>query len=157
MRVDVIDPSRQFTVLGIGLRHSADITLDDDEQVTFITPSGTEFDVCRKSWGYYATPSLNQRLPDHGLRAVLVRGNQSGKMYVLLVEVGHEQAFYEYVEWDGMTIVTWLDTYDATEALYDRMVRHAGGGEAPPESGPATPIDGGPEPTVPRRDPSGGM
>ena len=142
MKVDLIDPPRGFSVLGIDLRHSADITLEHDEQVTFVTPSGTQFDVCRKDWGYYGTPSLNQRLPDHGLRAVLVRGNQSGKMDVLLVERGKEDAFYAYVEWDGMTIVSWLDTYEATEALYERMVGGAGTASGTASTPGTTPQEG---------------
>lgn len=121
MKIDRIDPPREFEVLGVRLRHSANIELEPDEQVTFTTPSGTEFDIARKSWGYYGTPSLNGRLADHGLRAVLVRGERSGKMFVLLVEHGKEEEFHEYIEWDRLRIVTWLDTHDATDALARRL------------------------------------
>jgi len=127
MKTEYIDPPREFTVLGIDIRHSANLELEDDEQVTFVTSSGTEFDVVRKSWGYYATPSLNQRLPDNGLRPVLVRGDRSGKMYVLLVETGKEDDFYEYVRWDQMTIVCWLDTYESTEVVFHTLESAADG------------------------------
>ena len=63
------------------------IQLEPDEQVTFVTDSGSEYDVARKSWGYYATPSLNSRLAGFGLRGVLVRGDD-GKAYLFLVEMG---------------------------------------------------------------------
>jgi hypothetical protein len=131
VKVEQFDVPRRFTVLGIGIAHSANIELEDDEQVTFVTGSGTEFDVVRKSWGYYGTPSLNQRLPDNGLRPVLVRGDRSGKMYVLFVENGKEADFYEYVEWDQMTIVCWLDNHQATDAMFGALSVAAPDGDAP--------------------------
>lgn len=121
MKIDRIDPPREFEVLGIRIRHSANIELEPDEQVTFVTPSGTEFDVARKSWGYYGTPSLNGRLVEHGLRAVLVRGERSGKVFLLFVEAGKEQEFNEYIEWDRLTVVCWLDTHEATDELARRL------------------------------------
>lgn len=114
-------PVRVFNVgdgNGIQIRHCADIDLCADEQVTFVTNSGTEFDVVRKTWGYYATPSLNGRLRDFALRAVLVRSVQFGKVYLLLVEEGFEESFQQYIDLDGMHIITWLD---ADEEI-DRVV-----------------------------------
>lgn len=121
MKIDHMEPAREFDVLGVQIRHSANIELEPDEQVTFVTESGTEFDVARKSWGYYGTPSLNGRLADHGLRAVLVRGERSGKMFVLLVEPGKEAEFEEYIEWDRLRIVSWLDTHEATDELARKL------------------------------------
>jgi hypothetical protein len=121
VKIDTIEPAREFEVLGVQIKHTANIELEPDEQVTFVTASGTEFDVARKSWGYYGTPSLNGRLADHGLRAVLVRGERSGKMFVLFVERGKEADFEEYIEWDRLRIVTWLDTHDATDELARKL------------------------------------
>ena len=121
MRIDLIKPAREFIARGIPLLHSANIELDPDEQVTFVTASGTEFDVVRKDWGYYGTPSLNGRLAANGLRAALVRGNKSGKVFVLFVEVGKEPEFNAYIEWDGLTILSWLDTHEATDELTRRI------------------------------------
>ena len=124
MRISSYEPARTFRVghdRSIEIRHSADVELEQDEQVTFVTPSGTEFDVVRKQWGYYATPSLNSRLSDHDLRAVLVRGSRTGRMYVLLVERGHEEAFQEYIDWDGLRIVCWLDSDDAVDEAARRL------------------------------------
>ena len=55
------------------------IALAPDEQVTFTTEAGGEYDVTRKSWGFYATPSINGRLKTFGLRAALVR-NVAGRV-----------------------------------------------------------------------------
>ena len=124
MRVDRIEPPREFEVGHHGgtLRHAADVALDADEQVTFVRPSGAEYDVVGKDWGFYATPSLNGRLRDHGLRAVLAV-NSSGRMYVLLVESGHEPAFEDYMALEGMRVVCWLDDDAAVADALGRLER----------------------------------
>ncbi len=98
----------------------AHIRLKESEQVTFKTESGTEFDVARKSWGYYATPSLNGRLASFGLRGVLVR-NPLKKYYVWLVEKGREEEFFKYLKEEQHDLITWLDGDDALENLSKRM------------------------------------
>lgn len=115
MKVDPREPPRSFAVGAGGevtISHCADVELEPDEQVTFVTPSGTEFDVVRKSWGYYATPSMNGRLRDHGLRAALVR-NADRRVYLMLVEGGHEDRFQAYLKAEAQTLVCWLDSDEA--------------------------------------------
>jgi hypothetical protein len=124
MKISHVEPPRVFAVgrnKDIHIGHCADILLESDEQVTFITESGTEFDVVRKSWGYYATPSLNSRLSDLGLKAVLVRGQDTGRMYLLLVEKGREEDFYSYVEMDRLAIICWLDDDGKVSRVADAL------------------------------------
>ncbi len=111
MEVRLKEPPRCFKVgvkKDISIRHCADIKLEFDEQVTFVTPSGTEYDVVRKPWGYYATSSINGRLQKHGLRGVLVK-NQADKFYLLLVEKNKEQDFQQYVIFEKQEVICWLD------------------------------------------------
>jgi hypothetical protein len=117
VKVTPIEPPRSFGVgkRGGTLHHVADVELGDDEVVTFRTGSETEFDVTRKSWGYYATPSLNGRLREHGLRAALAVGvprtdGEPERMYLLLVEAGREDDFQTYIDAEHMRVVGWLDT-----------------------------------------------
>ena len=49
----------------------------------------------RKSWGYYATPSLNRRLPSTACARRCA--NADGRLCVLLVEAGHEADFDAYL------------------------------------------------------------
>lgn len=110
MKVTAIDPPRLFPVgvrEVIHLRDCGRVALEPDEQVTFVTESGTEYDVVRKSWGYYATPSLNSRLPSFGLKPALVRSGD--RLYLLLVEANKEAEFHAYLERQGMEVVSWLD------------------------------------------------
>jgi hypothetical protein len=116
VRVDPREPPRRFQAApGVEIEHVADIELEPDEQVTF-TAAGTEWDVVRKDWGYYATPSLNRRLRDHGLRAALT-ANPDGRVALLLVEPAKQDAFESYCEEQSMRVLAWLDGDDAAEAL----------------------------------------
>lgn len=119
MKLEPIEPPRTFAVAGRGGRleisHCATVSLDPDEQVTFSTPSGTELDVVRKSWGYYATPSLNRRLAEHGLRALLVRNDAAA--FLLLVEPGREPELEAYLAAERLRILCWLDSDEALERV----------------------------------------
>lgn len=92
------------------------IELEPNEQVTFTTPSGGEYDLARKDWGFYATPSLNGRLRQFGLRGVLVK-NRIDRYFVMLVEKGREDLFQDYLDIEGMDIVGWMDSDEKLAAL----------------------------------------
>jgi len=66
MKTSFLNPPRRFDPDGTGrfaVLDAGGIELAADEQVTFCSVTGSEYDVTRKAWGYYATPSLNARLP----------------------------------------------------------------------------------------------
>lgn len=128
MKITPMDPPRTFSVgeRGGTLAHAADIDLAPDEVVTFRQGSQTELDVTRKSWGYYATSSLNGRLREHGLRAVLAVGvprtaGESERMYLLLVEAGHEEDFRSYIDAERMRVLAWLDSDEAVAEAVRRL------------------------------------
>jgi hypothetical protein len=117
MKIKTIEPARRFSVgsyVSIELSHVADIELEHNQLVTFRAPGGVEHDVCRTPFGFYATQSMNGRLPGHSLRPALVK-NEMGRFYVLLVEVGKEQAFDEYLAADHGELVAWLDGSEEVE------------------------------------------
>jgi hypothetical protein len=88
------------------------MTLATGEQITFARPSGAEYDVVAKDWGFYATPSVNGRLLASGMRAALVRSTTSARRFVLLVENGYEASFNAYLQSEHMVVEAWLDTTD---------------------------------------------
>ncbi|TLG77604.1 hypothetical protein [Methylocystis sp. B8] len=118
-------PPREFEVgydvKGI-IRDCGSMRLTADEQVTFLTEDGGEYDLTRKEWGFYATPSLNGRLASFDLRAVLVK-NRVDRFFVLLVERGKEEAFDRYVRQEPLKIVTWLDSLEALQTLEAALER----------------------------------
>lgn len=119
MRVIEIQPPRVFSVgrSGVTLSHCADIVLRDDEIVTFATRADRQFDVARKSWGYYATPSLAGRLVANGLRAALARNIDTRHCFIVLIEVDSEDTWRDYCVIERMEIVLWLDDREALSEL----------------------------------------
>ena len=115
MKLDKKEPPRQYKT-GAGrevtISDCGSVILEPDEQVTFVTQNGAEYDFSRKSWGYYAAPSLNRRLKKFGLRAVLVK-SEDDVFYVMVVEKGKEREFQGYLRIEGHRIVTWLDSDEA--------------------------------------------
>lgn len=113
------DPLRTFPVgiAGTTLQHCADVQLEPDEMVTFITSAGREYDVARKSWGYYATPSLGGRLVANGFRAALVRNIDTRHCFVVLVEVDRLEEWREYNRRERQEVVLWLDDFDRLAAF----------------------------------------
>jgi hypothetical protein len=108
VKIDASDPPRTFQVGSLELKDCGAIQLEPGEQVTFVTPAGGEYDVARTAWGFYATPSVNGRLPRFGLSAVLAR-NADAKYFVLLVERSRDEEFRRYCEREEISVVAWLD------------------------------------------------
>ena len=111
MRVQRRDPPRVFSVgedASTIIRDGGDIRLDENEQITFVTEGGHRYDVVRKAWGFYATPSINGRLKDEGFKTALVR-NRQGRVYLLVVEIGKQDLFERYCDKEGQTVMEWLD------------------------------------------------
>lgn len=113
------NPPRAFRVgprADIELKDCGRVELDPDEQVTFATSSGAEYDVAAKSWGFYATPSVNGRLASFGFGTALVR-SADAKRFVLLVERTRRAEFEAYLAENGLTVVVWLDDDRVLEAI----------------------------------------
>jgi len=124
MKFEEKSPPRRFTVgnaVKFEMRDCGALALAPDEQVTLVTENGAEYDVARKDWGFYATPSLNGRLESFGLRAVLIRNTLTGRYFVLLVERGREDSFSAYMVQESLEVVAWLDSTDALDALRERL------------------------------------
>lgn len=120
VKIDRKEPARQFTVGRGGdivISDCGTVELQPDEQVTFVTENGSEFDVARKDFGYYATPSLNGRLPTHGLRPALVRNAVSDHYFVLLVEPAAEDRYRDYLRHEALDHLMWLDDPEALARL----------------------------------------
>lgn len=124
MKFESKDPPRRFPVgnsVKFDMRDCGNLRLDPDEQVTFVTASGAEYDVAAKDWGFYATPSLNGRLEQFGLRGVLIRNQGTGRYFLLLVERGREPQFDAYCLQENLGVIAWLDSTQALDALSAKL------------------------------------
>lgn len=119
MKIDRQEPPRTFEVgiSGITLAHCADVQLDSDEMVTFVGPGEREYDVTRKSWGYYATPSLAGRLIANGFRAALVRNIDTRQCFVVLVDTERVDEWRDYNRVERQEVVLWLDDFQRLSQL----------------------------------------
>ena len=111
MKFEVKTPPRIFEVgahTKVAMADCAELDLEPNEQVTFKTAGGAEYDVARKEWGYYATPSTNGRLKRFGWRTALVRSPR-GQYYIFLMEPGKQAEFDSYLNEEGHSVVKWLD------------------------------------------------
>lgn len=101
--------SRKFKVgkNNIIIKEVAKILLGNNEQVTFVNKK-TEYDVVRKNWGYYATPSINKRLKSKGFKTALVI-NEDKRIYIMLVEKGKIRVFNKYCKDENQRRLLWLD------------------------------------------------
>jgi len=118
------DPPRAFPVgnaVKFEMKDCGTLRLAADEQVTFATEDGAEYDVARKEWGFYATPSLNGRLEQFGLRGVLIKNRGTGRFFLLLVEKGKEAAFDAYCSQENLAVIAWLDSTAALAALEQKL------------------------------------
>lgn len=64
-------PSKNSAIV---LKDCGKIILNDNEQVTFSerNKKNSDYDVTKKEWGYYATPSINSRLKKIILALILL-------------------------------------------------------------------------------------
>ncbi|HJX13208.1 MAG TPA: hypothetical protein VJ377_06735 [Dehalococcoidales bacterium] len=111
MRIEKKEPPRVFRVGKDGkirISDCARIYLEPDEQVTFVTESGKEHDFVAKSWGFYATPSVNARLVEQGFKTALVK-NELGRYFIMVVEADRLPDFGAYLKTEKNELVRWLD------------------------------------------------
>ncbi len=112
MKIIEKKPSRVFKVgtKDTKIRHVADIELDSDEQVTFLGENNSEYDFVKKSWGYYASPSINKRLKSFNIRSFLVK-NETGQIYLMCVEDPKIKEFKNYCEKERQEVFMELTNY----------------------------------------------
>ena len=104
------NPPRIFTVgKGIEIKDCGDMVLENDEQITFIA-GDSEYDVCKKSWGFYATPYLNGRLKSFNLETYLVINIDSKMKYIFLVHSDKKDLFRDYLKDENLQIIQRMDT-----------------------------------------------
>jgi len=120
MIFDEKNPPRCYPVgntIKFDMKDCGAVALDDNEQITFVTLAGGEYDVAKKDWGFYATPSLNGRLAQFNLRPVMIRNTLTGRYFIFLVERSKEDAFEVYRVQECLEIISWLDTTERLDAL----------------------------------------
>jgi len=118
MNINTKQPPRKYRC---GLRQQIEISdcgeihPEPNEQLTFFTPDGKEYDVAAKEWGFYATPSVNGRLVKQGFKTALVR-NSIGQLYVMIVDTEKIEQFETYLSEEEQSVVEWIDERNELKA-----------------------------------------
>ena len=109
--------SRRFKVgiNNIVIHEVAKISLKPNEMITFINGK-SEYDVVKKNWGYYATPSVDKRLKVNGFKTALVV-NKNKNLYIMLVEKNKIQSFNRYCKKENQKRLLWLDEIKENKKL----------------------------------------
>ena len=111
MKIKKKNPPRKFSVglnYEITISDHGSILLKDNDQISFITEDDKEYDVVRKEWGFYATPSINGRLSNQGFKTALVK-NKYSKYYIMVIDKKKMNNFKKYCKSEDQNIVEWLD------------------------------------------------
>ena len=109
MRIIKKKPPRKFKPSkNIIIKDCAKIYLNSNEQVTFLTKKKQEYDVCKKTWGFYATPSVNGRLKSYNFKTSIVKNINTKRIYVFILEKGKEKKFYRYLKEENCKVIKWL-------------------------------------------------
>ena len=101
--------NRKFKVgiSNITLKEVAKISLKQDEMITLFN-GRIEYDIVKKNWGYYATPSINSRLLKFGLKTCLIRSKVSNNKFITLVHKNKRKEFNKYLKAEKCIIIKWL-------------------------------------------------
>jgi len=96
---------RKFSVgkRNLVLKDCGQIYLNDNEQVTFVKKK-SEFDIVKKNWGYYATPSINKRLKNFNFRTYITK-NSNNYINVMIVHKEKIKYFKKYLKVESMIIL----------------------------------------------------
>ncbi len=105
MKIKLNKKVRKF-VVGIKktiLKDLGKIYLNSNEQLTFIKKK-SEFDIVKKNWGYYATPSINKRLKRFNFRTFITK-NSFNFIFVMIVHKEKMKEFKKYLKNDKIKII----------------------------------------------------
>ena len=110
MKAKISKKPRIFSVNETEIKDYGKIELEKNELVSFVTKSGKEFDFTAKEWGFYVTPSINDRLQKEGFKVAIVK-NKFGKIFVMAVEKNMISSFNKYCLAQDEKVLQWLDNF----------------------------------------------
>ena len=81
------------------------IKLNKNEQITFFL-NKSNYDVAKKDWGYYVSPSLQSRCYKAGLKAVIIYNQKNFKF--AFVQKKKINFFFNYLERKNYKVLSWI-------------------------------------------------
>lgn len=87
----------------IKITEKAIIKLNNNEQITFLNQKD-EYDVVKKNWGYYCTPSINNRLKVNNFKSFIV-SNKKKHIFLMTVNKKKINSFKNYLKSEKIKIL----------------------------------------------------
>lgn len=107
MKIEKKNRKFKVGINNIILTEAAKISLKQNEIVTFVNGK-TEYDIVKKGWGFYATPSINSRLLKFNLRTCIIKSTVTKNSFIVLVQKDKEKKFRKYLKNEKCKIVKWM-------------------------------------------------
>ena len=112
MKIKILKKPRKYNVglnNNITIKDLGRVELKPNEQLTFANGK-YEYDLCKKDWGFYSTPSINKRLKKFNFEVYLVK-NSFNNIYLWTIEKKNKNKFHKYLKDENHVIVTRLDNF----------------------------------------------
>ena len=91
----------------IELTEKAYIFLKNNEMVT-LKNKKMEYDIVKKDWGYYATPSINERLLKFNFKTCIIKNKTSKNIFILIVDKNKIKNLIKYLKNENCRVIKWL-------------------------------------------------
>tara|TARA_B110000503_G_C6878160_1_gene301538 strand:- start:10 stop:336 length:327 start_codon:yes stop_codon:yes gene_type:complete len=107
--MEINKKNRKFKVgiNNITLNEVAKISLKSNEMITFVNGK-IEYDIVKKNWGYYATPSINSRLLNFSLKTCIIKSKVTNNSFIILVQKNKKKEFNKYLKDEKCIVIKWL-------------------------------------------------
>tara|TARA_Y100000816_G_C25584367_1_gene314077 strand:- start:87 stop:470 length:384 start_codon:yes stop_codon:yes gene_type:complete len=102
----VVGKSKEITLIDKG-----SIYLNNDNNISIHYDKKVNYDIAKKSWGFYPLPSINKRLKNFNLKAVIVESKNFNTFFIMLVINNKKKIrdFKIYCKKENINIISWLN------------------------------------------------
>tara|TARA_Y100000816_G_C25739219_1_gene389064 strand:- start:45 stop:359 length:315 start_codon:yes stop_codon:yes gene_type:complete len=89
-------------------KNSVNFKLLNDEQIT-LKFLNSEYDIARKNWGYYVTPSLQKRCKLNNLDGAIVYDPIKRMNNFVLINKKKKELFKKFLARNNLKIISWVN------------------------------------------------
>jgi hypothetical protein len=87
----------------IKIYEKAKIELNQNEQISFIDKNGSDiYEICKKIWGFYLSPSINKRLKNYNHKIYLTK-DKFNKVFIMAVSLNQIKKFKFYCKSENLS------------------------------------------------------
>ena len=111
----IIRVNRSFKIKNSKINKSYDIIMKNNELVSFFFGKKQEYDFVKKNWGFYISPSINDRLKKNEFKIALVE-NEKKKIFLCAYSKKKIKQFKSYLKKDNQKKL-----FDISQKIIDKI------------------------------------